>query len=305
MIPFQEEERMNMLENGENYITVNGIQHWYKVGGAHHNTTPIMIVHGGPGGNHYVFERTIGPNLEEFATIIYYEQRGCGRSSAPIDQNAYSIPLLIDDLEKLRKALHISTLHLLGYSFGGQLCLEYTLTYPQYVKTLFLQAPSTGNYEDMYHQQLAAFEKIATGAIKKKVQHIQELSLSLKEKYDMVWKVVDTETVDRFLFQSAHYAKKNRSLWKESSLQNTGLMTKALCNSRPSIPLEERVSAVTVPALFLIGKHDRNTGISMSKRLANQMSHASIKTFENSAHFPDIEETEKYANEIQRFLQLT
>lgn len=295
---------MNMLENGENYITVNGIQHWYKIGGVQQHTIPIVIVHGGPGGNHYVFERTIGPKLEEFATIIYYEQRGCGRSSAPSYPTAYSIPLLIDDLEQLRKALHIPTFHLLGYSFGGQLCLEYALAYPNRVATLLLQAPSTGNYEDMYRMQLAAFERIATGEIKEKIQHIQELPLPLKEKYDMIWTVIDTETVDRFLFQNIGYAQRNRALWEESGLQNTGLMAKALFRSRLPIPLKERVSSLTVPALFLVGKHDRNTGVFMSEQLATRIQNASMKIFENSAHFPDIEETEAYANEVQRFLQL-
>ncbi|CAM4148821.1 proline iminopeptidase [Bacillus manliponensis] len=294
-----------MHRNGENYITVNGIGHWYKIGGAEHNTIPIIVVHGGPGGNHYVSERTVGPKLESFATVIYYEQRGCGRSSAPTDDNAYSIPLLINDLEKIRKALHIPTFHLLGYSFGGQLCLEYTLAYPNHVTSLLLQAPSTGNYEDMYQKQLAAFESITTGKIRVKVQHIQELPLSLKEKYDMIWNVVDTETVDRFLFQNADCAQRNRTLWKRSGLQNTGLMAKVVFRSRSSTPLKERISSITVPTLFLVGKHDRNTGIFMSEQLANQMQHVSIKVFENSAHFPDIEETEAYANEVQRFLELT
>ncbi|WP_369902259.1 hypothetical protein [Bacillus manliponensis] len=39
-----------MLKNGENYITVNGIQHWYKISGAEHNTIPIIVVHDDPGG---------------------------------------------------------------------------------------------------------------------------------------------------------------------------------------------------------------------------------------------------------------
>ena len=59
------------------------------------------------GGNHYVFERTLGLRLEENMTVVYYEQRGCGRSEAPQDDGEYSINTLVEDLEELRKQLHV------------------------------------------------------------------------------------------------------------------------------------------------------------------------------------------------------
>lgn len=283
---------------------MNHIRHWCKIAGAEHKTIPIVVVHGGPGGNHYTFERTIGPKLEEFATVIYYEQRGCGRSDAPGNEEDYSITILVDDLEKLREALQIPKFHLLGYSFGGQLSLEYALAYPNRVETLFLQAPSSGDYEHSYHIQLAGFEKVAHQDTKQQIQHIQQIPISLKEKYDMVWSIVDTTTVDRLLFHDEQYAKHNRSLWEESGLTNTGLMAKALFHSPPPIPLKERTYEITVPSLFLVGKHDRNTGTEMAKELANNMQNVSFAFFEHSAHFPDIEETETYAIAIKKFLCL-
>ena len=293
-----------MLQNGITYITVNHIRHWCKIAGAEHKTIPIVVVHGGPGGNHYTFERTIGPKLEKFATVIYYEQRGCGRSDAPKNEKDYSIAILVDDLEKLRETLQIPKFHLLGYSFGGQLSLEYALTYPNRVETLLLQAPSSGDYEHTYHIQLAGFEKIAPQDMKQQIQHIQQFPISLKEKYDMVWSIVDTITVDRLLFHDEQDAKQNRSLWEESGLTNPGVMAKALSQSPPAIPLKERTYEITVPSLFLVGKHDRNTGMEMAKELAKNMQNASFACFEHSAHFPDIEETETYAIAIKMFLHL-
>lgn len=120
-----------MLQDGVHYLKINGVLHWCKVAGAAHNTVPLIIVHGGPGGNHYVFERTLGLRLEENMTVVYYEQRGCGRSEAPQDDGEYSINTLVEDLEELRKQLHVEKINLLGYSFGGQLCLEYALKYPK------------------------------------------------------------------------------------------------------------------------------------------------------------------------------
>ena len=84
-------ETMYHFQNGERFYTVNGIRHWVKVKGSEHKTTPIVVVHGGPGGNNYNFEQSPGPKLEKFATVIYYEQRGSGRSDAPADPKDYRL----------------------------------------------------------------------------------------------------------------------------------------------------------------------------------------------------------------------
>jgi proline iminopeptidase len=58
-----------MLTDGERRSDLNGVTHWYRVAGAHHRTTSLIVIHGGPGGNVYNFERTLGPLLEEFGTV--------------------------------------------------------------------------------------------------------------------------------------------------------------------------------------------------------------------------------------------
>ena len=63
-------------------------------------------------------------------TVVYYEQRGCGRSEAPQDDGEYSINTLVEDLEELRKQLHVED-KFVRLFFGGQLCLEYALKYPK------------------------------------------------------------------------------------------------------------------------------------------------------------------------------
>lgn len=47
-------------KNGEYQVTINGISHWVKLEGIERGTVPMVVIHGGPGGNHYVFERTAG-----------------------------------------------------------------------------------------------------------------------------------------------------------------------------------------------------------------------------------------------------
>ncbi|HDR4423195.1 TPA: alpha/beta fold hydrolase [Bacillus cereus] len=291
-----------MLQDGVHYLKINGILHWCKVAGATHNTVPLIIVHGGPGGNHYVFERTLGLRLEETMTVVYYEQRGCGRSEAPQDDGEYSINTLVEDLEELRKQLKVEKINLLGYSFGGQLCLEYALKYSGNVKRMVLQAPLLDDFDDMYIVQVEGFLKVTKGKMKEQILIISKSEISLKEKYNQVWSIVDTETVDRLLFKNEEFAKLNRSLWEESKLNNTGKMSKVIFEAKPALPLIERLKELKTATLVIAGAHDYNTGVGMSIKITSELKNSKLVIFENSAHFPDIEETEEVCEKVIDFL---
>ncbi|PEC18904.1 alpha/beta fold hydrolase [Bacillus cereus] len=293
-----------ILQDGVYFLEINGIQHWCKVMGTAHNTVPLVIVHGGPGGNHYVFERTLGLKLEEYITVVYYEQRGCGRSEAPQDDDDYSIHTLVEDLEELRKQLNVEKVNLLGYSFGGQICLEYALKYPEVVEKMVLQAPSLDDYDEMYNVQIEGFLQITKGKMKEKISIISNSEIPLKEKYNQVWSIVDTETVDRLLFKNEKFAKLNRSLWEESQLNNPGKMSKVIFETKSALPLIECIKDLETDTCVIVGEHDYNTGVGMSNRITKQMKNSKLVIFENSAHFPDIEETDKVCETIIEFLEM-
>lgn len=292
-----------ILRNGESQLELNSITHWYRITGAEHMTTPLLIIHGGPGGNVYNFERTIGLKLETFATIIYYEQRGCGRSMPPQDPNAYSIPLLVSDLEMFRRKLGLEKIIPLGFSFGGELALEYTLAHPQHVEKLIVQAPTMGiKSERLACVQLYGFRRVARGAVACKIREIINGSGSLQKRLKKVWESVDTETVDRFLFHNSEVARLNRRLWQESGLVNTGQMHKVLVNQPAGISLWDRVHTIQVPTLVIAGLYDRNVGVESCRDIAGLIPNARLALFEHSAHFPDMEESEKYAQVVYDFL---
>ncbi|MED0906467.1 proline iminopeptidase [Bacillus cereus] len=293
-----------MLKDGERNLDISDIKHWCKVAGAAHNTVPLIIVHGGPGGNHYVFERTLGMKLEEYLTVVYYEQRGCGRSEAPQDDNDYSINTLAEDLEELRKRLNINKVNLLGYSFGGQLCLEYALKYPETVEKMVLQAPLLDDYDEVYRVQIEGFLKVTEGKMKEQISIISKLEISLKERNNQVWNIVDTEIVDRLLFKNQEFAKLNRTLWEESHLSNTGKMSKVIFETQSIVPLIERINGLEQDTCVIVGAYDYNTGVEMSKRITSHMKNSKLIIFENSAHFPDIEETDNVCEAIIEFLEI-
>jgi proline iminopeptidase len=285
-------------------ISLNGIKHWVRVAGAENKTMPLVIIHGGPGGNNYVFERTIGPRLEQFATVIYYEQRGCGRSEAPADPADYSMAKLVNDLEALRQDLQLEHIVPLGYSFGGALALEYALAYPGRAEKLVVSAPSCGDMSRIAVTQLYGFAQVEAGEIRKSILSILSSSAPIEEKIDQAWSVVDTETVDRLLFYRPENATLNRSMWQASGLLNNSNLAKAVIPELVDPGWIQRLRQIKAPTLVMVGLYDRNVGVDSVRDIAQAISNSRLVTFERSAHFPDIEEPEKYAATVSEFLRM-
>lgn len=288
--------------NGEYKQCMNGVVHWIKISGAENHTTPLVIIHGGPGGNVYAFERTIGKLLSKNRTVIYYEQRGCGRSESPSSDLAYTFDDLIEDFNQIHHWLGVEKVDLLGYSFGGELALEMTLALPNKINKVVLSSPSLIALKTQYLIQMAGFLSIAEPSFISIMERILEEPGTIEEKYRRLWKAVDTETVDRLFFENQTLANEYRRLTQDSKMTNTGHMLKVLQNNPPIIPLYERLIEIKHEVLIITGVHDRNSGVPISNQIHRQLANSTYVLFHHSAHFPYMEEPERFLEEVDSFL---
>ena len=111
------------------------------------NGTPVLFVHGGPGGGCSPTHRQFF-NPNEYR-ILLFDQRGCGQSSphACLDNNTTAH--LIEDIEKIRHHLNIQKWILFGGSWGSTLSLLYAQTYPTHVLGLILRGLFLCREEDV------------------------------------------------------------------------------------------------------------------------------------------------------------
>lgn len=293
---------MPNLKNGEFSVPLNGINHWVKIEGSEHKTIPLIILHGGPGGNHYVFERTAGPLLGKTRTVVYYEQRGCGRSDKPESDGDYTIELLISDFKELKKWLGVEKIDLLGYSFGGELALEITDCIPEEVRKLILSAPSLINTDIQQMVQITGFMSIGNYGLNHEISECFQKGTNLDTIYNRVWERVSPDIVDLLLFEDQEIARMNRALWEESNLLNTGLMSHTLLNNLVEVPLLDRLKTIHQQILVITGVFDRNTGMPISKLIHSNLPNSKLVLFRKSAHFPDLEEPEKFIKVINLYL---
>lgn len=98
------------------------------------------MLHGGPGA-HYDYLLPGFDTLAVGRTLVYYDQRGGGRSPVPRD-----VPVgwreQVADLEALREVWGIERLRIAGYSWGALLALLYAVEHPDRVERLALVSPA-------------------------------------------------------------------------------------------------------------------------------------------------------------------
>ena len=283
-------------------MTLGGVRQWVRVSGADRQTVPLLCLHGGPGGNHWAFEWLVGPGLQTERTVIYHEQRGCGRSDAPTDAADYSIQRLVADLTELTDILALPEVDLLGYSFGGGLALELARAQPLRVRRVVAQAPAFSMLDpQIVSSQLGGFLQVAEGEILEAIKAVVSGPVPAAQQLEQVWNVVDQQTVDRFLFQDPRFAALNRQLWQESGLVNTGDMAHAL-NQQPPSDTPHHLDQITAPVLIVAGRHDRNVPLESLESMVATLPDARLNVFEHSAHFPDTEETASFVRTVLSFL---
>lgn len=99
---------------------------------------PCLFVHGGPGSTSYYYEAmAAAPLIEQKMKMIYFDQRGCGRSDPAFNKD-YSLARMEKDMEELRTALGVTQWAVMGHSFGGILITGYAYHYPGSVSALLL-----------------------------------------------------------------------------------------------------------------------------------------------------------------------
>jgi pimeloyl-ACP methyl ester carboxylesterase len=91
----------------------------------------------------YEFERLADPSR----TLILYDQRGRGKSSAVADALKISMDFEIADMEALRQHLGKEKISLIGWSYLGGLVILYAARYPEHVNRVVQIGPMPPTYE--------------------------------------------------------------------------------------------------------------------------------------------------------------
>ncbi len=149
-----------------------GARIFYQVAGAGDDT--LVVLHGGRG----VGINGIRPDVEPLArdhVVIFYDQRGGGRSTLPEDTTHLAPQYFTGDLEAIRAHFWLDRMNLVAHSFGAIVAAEYARAHPGRVgRMVFLGAtgPSRKEAAQFYRRQPATTD---TASARKRFELLQSL----------------------------------------------------------------------------------------------------------------------------------
>lgn len=96
----------------------------------------IVLIHGNAGDLRH-WDRQVGALAEEHQ-VIRYDVRGFGRSPVPVDGRTYAN---YDDLAALLDALGVEAAHIVGWSMGSAIAVDFVLSHPSRARSLVTVSP--------------------------------------------------------------------------------------------------------------------------------------------------------------------
>lgn len=104
--------------------------------------TLVLIM--GYGGSLRIWPSTFIEKLAQKFVVVTYDNRGTGLSIVPQNTADYTIKAMSDDLDEVVQQLEIEKHHLLGFSMGSCIALQYAHDHGDRVQTLFLMCGTAG-----------------------------------------------------------------------------------------------------------------------------------------------------------------
>jgi proline iminopeptidase len=141
-----------------------GARIFYRVEGAGPDT--VVAVHGGPGAGLDALRPDLEP-LTRGHTVVFYDQRGGGRSELPGDTTLLDAQYFVEDLESVRRHFGIGRMKVVAHSFGPVLVARYMEHYPERVeRAVFLGATGPQRAStDAYYRSL--YQRADTAVLKR------------------------------------------------------------------------------------------------------------------------------------------
>lgn len=281
------------------YAAIKGGRLYYEEEG---QGVPLVLISGGPGATHHNFHPYFS-QIKDVARVIYYDQRGVGKSSKDDTGKMYTVKQAVEDLESLRKALNIEKWVVLGWSYGGLLAQLYALTYPDRCIAIVLIASNSGLAEPV-------------------MKPVRDQMFFSQAEQDAISNIKKMGLEGKITGAQSFYNRQLAGDWKHSSYYKPtkeAIIRTMLYGWSPAPGFEElmrpdsdkinltgKFDDFKIPTLIFEGKWDLLWwNPDRAEFMRKNHPHAQVEIFEKSGHTIFADEPEKFFAVLRKFLGKT
>jgi proline iminopeptidase len=258
-----------------------------------------LLVHPGGPGLTYHYLRGLLKLASSNLRVILFNPRGVGHSWAPKRRAEYTIGNLAEDVEAIRRALGIRELHLLGYSAGGFVALEYAHRYESRLTSLLLCA-TAGSAEEVR----AANRMMLAAASPRQRNRLRELTRAKafdSPEYQKIAEEIARPFQTRFLSTTPADWKAT----KTSPAVYRAMMTRTgdefvVDGTVASWDGRKYYSRIETPSVVVVGKYD--SFLEPSMEMAERIEPAHLRVLPHSSHMEILEQPREFLGTIREFL---
>ncbi len=270
------------------------------------DATTMILISGGPGGAHFSLRR-----FDSLATgnmLIYFDAFGRGKSDMAKDVKEYTLERDIEDIEGLRKALHLDKINLLGHSYGGVVAQGYAIKYPQNIKHLILANTFHSfvmwqeNDDNSNHEIKTNYPEIWDTLMKlRNAGRISSDSICQEIYGEVPYGFLYAYNPDNFRSRGARpYPNSfNAKLYYQMVGKDGDFIVD---NDIGNFDYRTQLKNLSMPVLIYGGRYDRVAVPEMMVKYKQYCPQATFVMFEQSGHNPQVEEPQLLFKIIREFL---
>jgi proline iminopeptidase len=254
--------------------------------------TPIIVVNGGPGFDHgYMSASPAWKGLAQKRPIVFYDQRGTGRSGPLKPDQSCTLDDQISDLEALRAHLGYDRADFIGHSWGGFLSMAYAAKYPQHISHLTLVDSVPAKWSEIK----PIYDQVFPEAAARRDELNAQAQKGVAGARDKVWR-----DFLGMLFYSPEKRAEFLSGFSAETISEDILHR--ISQEAIKVDLEPRVREFNFRAMVLNGRFDTDVTPEAALKLSGQIPQCAFHVFERSGHFPFLEEPDEFAALMENFL---
>lgn len=236
-------------------------------------------------------------DLEEKLTMVYFNPRGIGRSSEITSPSDWSMDSIVSDMERLRKHLGFDRIAVMGHSAGGFAALKYAIRRSENLTALILVGTAANTDYEKDFDDLSRTDKRIAGIF-------EEMRKPLKEEMTKE-ELMKRNLLLVFSLYFEDYQSHKREF--EETLSDSRLSPDHLRYHQqvdlPRYDVLSELNKITCPVLMIAGRHDPICPPEFSQVLDDSLPNSKTVVFEDSGHWPFIEEEERFIESVFDFLE--
>jgi pimeloyl-ACP methyl ester carboxylesterase len=287
-------------------VRLGRFKQWILIRGTHRSSPILLFLHGGPGMPMMYLEHAFGHELEQHFIVVEWDRLGAGKSYRPnIPVQAMSVSREIADTHQLIELLCArfgkKKVYLVGHSYGSYLGMLVAARYPKliaaYVGVGQVAYPKrTRELQDRFFRRQA--EASGNRKLLEQLNYHKPIDREhwLFEYHAELYHATSWWPLLRIGLEAPEYKLSDAlDIPRGVSFTHKYLKYDAIHG-----PLTKNVKSLNVPVYFFLGRHDYTAPSSLASAYLKALTtpRKEIVWFDDSAHFPFLEQSKKFAAEM-------